>query len=328
MNEPVLDAPQQAMMDAAAGKSAGTLLREAREAAGLHVGALAVSLKVPVKKLEALEADDLEQLPDAVFARALAATVCRSLKVDPEPVLARLPQLHTPPLQVGSQETPVRLDSRGGGMRMPSFGGLPRSVVYLSALLVIGAIAVSLLPSLQLEGDPTVADAPDGVAIRTVPNLVTQVPIEPLAQAASDTVASTTTTPVTTTTAAVLPAAAASAPADTASAAATPQAAASQAAPAGSAASTADTKVAPAATGGGAIAVFTTREASWVQVVDAAGLVHLRKTMGGGETVSINGTLPLSVVIGRANAIDVMVRGKPFDVQAVAKDNVARFQIK
>ena len=146
MNEPVLDAPQQAMLDAAAGKSAGTLLREAREAAGLHVGALAVSLKVPVKKLEALEADDLEQLPDAVFARALAATVCRSLKVDPEPVLARLPQLHTPPLQVGSQETPVRLDSRGGGMRMPSIGGLPRSVVYLSALLVIGAIAVSLLP--------------------------------------------------------------------------------------------------------------------------------------------------------------------------------------
>ena len=50
--------------------------------------------------------------------------------------------------------------------------------------------------------------------------------------------------------------------------------------------------------------------------------------MGGGETVSINGTLPLSVVIGRANAIDVTVRGKPFDVQAVAKDNVARFQIK
>ena len=65
-----------------------------------------------------------------------------------------------------------------------------------------------------------------------------------------------------------------------------------------------------------------------VQVVDAAGLVHLRKTMDGGETVSINGTLPLSVVIGRANAIDVVVRGEPFDVQAVAKDNVARFQIK
>lgn len=320
MNEPVLDAPLQPMLDADAGKSAGTLLREAREAAGLHVGALAVSLKVPVKKLEALEADDLEQLPDAVFARALAATVCRSLKVDPEPVLARLPQLHTPPLQVGSQETPVRLDSRGGGMRMPSFGGLPRSVVYLSALLIIGAIVVGLLPSLQITGDPTVVDAPDGVTIRTVPNLVTQVPIESPVPAASATVAQSTTADV--------PAASASAPADAASAPA-PQAAASQAAATGATAAAADAKVTtPAAGGSSAIAVFTTREASWVQVVDAAGLVHLRKTMDGGETVSINGTLPLSVVIGRANAIDVVVRGKPFDVQAVAKDNVARFQIK
>jgi cytoskeleton protein RodZ len=129
--------------------------------------------------------------------------------------------------------------------------------------------------------------------------------------------------------AAAAPAATASAAAETA-AAAVAQTAASAAAPAASAATVAaEAKPAPlTATSGGGIAVFTTREASWVQVVDAAGLVHLRKTMDSGETVSINGTLPLSVVIGRANAIDVVVRGKPFDVQAVAKDNVARFQIK
>ena len=74
-----MNEPMAAMPGAVLDKSAGTMLREAREAVGLHVGALAVSLKVPVKKLEALEADDLEQLPDAVFARALAATVCRTL---------------------------------------------------------------------------------------------------------------------------------------------------------------------------------------------------------------------------------------------------------
>jgi len=36
--------------------TAGMMLRKAREASGLHVAALAVSMKVPVKKLEALEA--------------------------------------------------------------------------------------------------------------------------------------------------------------------------------------------------------------------------------------------------------------------------------
>ena len=63
-------------------------------------------------------------------------------------------------------------------------------------------------------------------------------------------------------------------------------------------------------------------------MVDAAGVVHVRKTMAGGETVRIQGTLPLSVVVGRANAIDVAVRGKPFDLAPVTKDNVARFQVK
>ena len=59
--------------------SAGALLRQAREAAGLHVAALAVSLKVPVKKLEALESDRLDLLPDAVFARALASSMWPSM---------------------------------------------------------------------------------------------------------------------------------------------------------------------------------------------------------------------------------------------------------
>ena len=62
--------------------TAGMLIRRAREASGLHIAALAVSLKVPVKKLEALEANRFELLPDAVFVRALAGSVCRTLKID------------------------------------------------------------------------------------------------------------------------------------------------------------------------------------------------------------------------------------------------------
>ena len=92
----------QEAMDAA--KSAGQLLREAREAQGLHVAALAVALKVPVKKLEALEADRLEELPDAVFVRALASSVCRALKIDPAPILEKLPQLNTRVLTQAERE--------------------------------------------------------------------------------------------------------------------------------------------------------------------------------------------------------------------------------
>ena len=69
--------------DTAAPPSAGRLLREARERQGLHIAALAAAIKVAPKKLELLEADRFDALPDATFTRALAQTVCRALKIDP-----------------------------------------------------------------------------------------------------------------------------------------------------------------------------------------------------------------------------------------------------
>ena len=72
--------------------SAGAMLRAHREASGLKPDALAKALRVPLSKLQALEADRLDALPDAMFARALALAICRHLKVDAAPVLARLPQ--------------------------------------------------------------------------------------------------------------------------------------------------------------------------------------------------------------------------------------------
>ena len=65
-NEPVSTAVQL---------GAGDMLRSARESRGMQIAALAVLLKVPVKKLEALESNRFDLLPDAVFVRALAASV-------------------------------------------------------------------------------------------------------------------------------------------------------------------------------------------------------------------------------------------------------------
>ena len=93
---------------AAATPSAGRLLREARERQGLHIAALAASIKVTPKKLELLEADRFDALPDTTFTRALAQTVCRALKIDSAPVLALLP----PPLH-------HRLDHVSQGLNAP-----------------------------------------------------------------------------------------------------------------------------------------------------------------------------------------------------------------
>ena len=81
------------IVEAATPLSPGVIMRSAREKAGVHLAVLSVNLKVSIKQLEALEADQFEHLPEPVFARALAAKVCRFLKIDSEPVLALMPQM-------------------------------------------------------------------------------------------------------------------------------------------------------------------------------------------------------------------------------------------
>ena len=63
-------------------------------------------------------------------------------------------------------------------------------------------------------------------------------------------------------------------------------------------------------------------------MVDANGVVQLRRILATGETVGVSGALPLAVVVGRADVTDIQVRGKPFDLAAVSKENVARFEVK
>jgi len=54
-----------------AGVQAGALLRSYRERARLDLEALAAVVKVPVRRLEALEAGRLDALPEPVYVRAM-----------------------------------------------------------------------------------------------------------------------------------------------------------------------------------------------------------------------------------------------------------------
>jgi cytoskeleton protein RodZ len=133
-------------MAEAAATTAGALLRQAREAQGLHIAALATSLKVPVKKLEALERDRLDELPDATFTRALAQTVCRALKIDAAPVLALLPRADGAMLD--HVDAGLNAPFRDKGARSePALGTVLRQpAVGVVALLAAGALALFFWP--------------------------------------------------------------------------------------------------------------------------------------------------------------------------------------
>ena len=288
--------------------SAGTLLRLAREAAGLHIAALAVSLKVPVKKLEALEADRIDLLPDAVFARALAASVCRTLKTDPGPILASLPQTVLPRLQSQGNIINTPFTAPGQSTRATAWNQLSRPVVIAALALVIGALVLVLLPSAEralLPGDAVRTSVPPPLA---APGTV--VPNDAGAQASlisSPSLAGTNPPN--------LPnppgGPTRSAPADNA---ATPPAAA----PAGESASSVSSNT----------MTFKSQGTSWVEVLDAKRTVQLRKTMVVGEAIGVSGDLPFYVTVGRADTVEVQVRGKPLDLVPLTKDNVARFEVR
>ena len=126
--------------------TAGGLLRRARQARGLHIAVLAASIKVPQRKLESLEADRYEDLPDMTFTRALAQTVCRSLKVDAEPVLALMPQAANQGLAHVRQGLNTPFRERPGRIAPTDWSVLSRPAVWLPALLLLAALLVYLLP--------------------------------------------------------------------------------------------------------------------------------------------------------------------------------------
>lgn len=76
------------------------------------------------------------------------------------------------------------------------------------------------------------------------------------------------------------------------------------------------------------VLLLRARSESWVQVKDSSGAVVLQRNLAAAETVSVSGAVPMSVVIGRADATEVFVRGKPFELAAVSRENVARFEVK
>ncbi|WP_260685266.1 helix-turn-helix domain-containing protein [Variovorax sp. KBS0712] len=128
-------------------KTAGDMLREAREAHGLHIEMVAAALKVPPQKLIALEADDIASLPDPVFARALASSVCRALRIDPAPVLAKLPGAQRAPLAETNRTLNARVVSDTPRWNGGRSGGLPsRALLTVVVLLLIGAGVLFWMP--------------------------------------------------------------------------------------------------------------------------------------------------------------------------------------
>ncbi|MES2101228.1 MAG: helix-turn-helix domain-containing protein [Pseudomonadota bacterium] len=283
------DVPASAAMAPATPTTAGGLLRQARQAQGLHIAALAAAIKVVPRKLELLESDQFDQLPDATFTRALAHTVCRTLKIDPAPILALLPPPKGHRLEQVAEGLNTPFLDRPGRLVPKDFANVSSPVLWIAGLIVVMTVAVYAVPAAWLDFSKAAVTRPR----------------------AADAVAPSVAQPLV---AAPAPDAAASAlPEPTAPAASEPVAV-----------SAPDAVTADAASG---VLQFRTTAQSWVEVIDARGQSLIARVLEPGENVGIDGVPPLKVRIGNVSGTQVTFKGQPVEL-AKSRDNLAKLELK
>lgn len=328
MIEPLPESPGGGAGEPLQPRSAGALLRAAREREGLHLAVLAATIKVSPAKLEALERDRHDQLPNATFARALAQSVCRSLKIDPRPVLALLPQQDAPPLETATGRLNTPFDDRpargdGAGLAWAS-----KPMFIAGGALLLAAVAIGLLPRQWVEGWQ-----PPAAPSASAPSAAQSAGSEPASVAPAPAPVASAALPQSTSTVGPAsegqppPAAvAASAPtaAVTAVVAVSPPAlsAASSLAPATAGA-------VPPAPGGSAASLRIIASApTWIEVVDAEGQSLLSRIVQPSESLSLDGRRPMRVRVGNVAGTSLTFRGQTVDLAPYTRDNVARLELR
>ncbi|MEO8836265.1 MAG: RodZ domain-containing protein [Caldimonas sp.] len=299
-------------------RSPGRLLREARERQGLHIAALAASIKVAPKKLELLEADRFDELPDASFTRALAQTVCRALKIDSVEILRLLP----PP---GGH----RLEQLGEGLNAP-FRERPGTLVqrdgssltvgpafWITGLILVAALAVYFLPPGALDlarwhgnGAVKLSDAGGAASAAVVaPGAIGAGTDAVGITAATSTAASAAASPLASELASTVASGDAQVAAIGSDAAAGPEGRAAEAAT------------------DGVIQVRTSVD-SWIDITDARGRSLVSRVVRPGEVVGLDGEAPFRVRIGNASGTRLSFRGQPMRLESYTRDNIARLDLK
>jgi cytoskeleton protein RodZ len=308
MSENLILAGTESMQEQFASNShvtAGQMLKKARLDAGLHIAALAVSLRVPVKRIEALENGQMDLLPDMVFVRALTSSICQALKIDPAPILEKLPKAVSPRLNrddIGIN-TPIGVS---GSSKDSVLFGLFTSPWFLGIVfLCAGAAGIYLWPKASVLSMPEAASSPKvlpelGVSQAKEVQVITESSVAPNLTASS----SLASTSITSNAAIVV----APLVAETAVVAAT----------------TATSIAAPASE---KLVTFKATGQTWVEVKNASGATVFKKLLNDGESAGTSGATPLTVIVGRADVTQVEVRGKPFNLVPIAKNNVARFEV-
>lgn len=302
------------------GEGAGALLRAARQQQGLHIDALAASIKVPVAKLEALESGRYDALPDATFTRALAQTMCRALKIDAQPVLAQLPAPISPVLERVDQGLNTPFRDKPARLVPSEWVPWRHPAAWAVGLLLAAAAGFVLMPGSWIASWTADEPGADTATVTAQPALRGDREVA--------TAGPSTAVPPAVGDAGALP----SNPTSGAGARVPTAAAADPGSPSGpAAAESAGPAAQPTTTDPGEPAVRGARlrasETTWVQATDGRGQVLVSRLLEAGEVVDLDGARPLRLRIGNVRGAELVYQGQRIDIASRARENVATVEL-
>ena len=267
--------------------SSGKLLRQARQASGLKLTELASSLKVSVEKLEALESDDFSVFPDVVFMRALAASVCRSLGVDSISVLALMPN--------GAQAR-LPLDQESVNTNL-SYKSKNKSFLFFVIGSVFLLISVLFFISKKIDDHYYSLNS----SINYFKGIFFSIDgggfeLNSLDYSGGKNLSNEDQKTILIEN-------------DRKEK------------------SEVNNKISDSKEKYSDGIFFRARNSSWIEVKNKEGVIVLQRTLMAGESIEVSDKFPLFVIVGRADMTDVFVRGLPFDLISLSRNNVARFEV-
>lgn len=318
----------------AGGAHVGELLRLSREAQGLTLDQLANQIKVSSIKLEALEQGRYDALGDSNFTRALAMTVCRTLRMDPAEVLAGLPAARLHALSGGKD--PINAPFRDHGSVPALFDRGHRLSLkallapkWLAPLVFLGTAAIIYALPESIEwpswwgGTETHVEtplAPTEEDAALPPSAMQVAADQALSPAAPDAASVASAPSVGPLEAASTVAAASSASSAPSAASVTASSSLSSVMPVSAPALAATPDVAP-------VQIVLT-DSSWIEVVDASGSKVFSRIARAGESLALQGQAPFRLRIGNASAVQVSFKGQPVSLTGVTRNNTARVELK
>ena len=271
----------------------GAMLRNRRIELGLSQSDVANTVKLPPRRIEAMEAERWDELPDGPYLRGFLRNIARALSLDADTLMARVDESvvrsrdpHN--ILLPASGTRATLPRRSGpGERR---GGRP---------LVAGAIGFALIAALIAWSGTDSFERAMGGGRKLVDSVTASAPASaPPAESVSEPVAvaaSTESVPAPT---------AATTPADTPAAASPP----------------------PAVADATALR-FQFKEESWVEVRSADGKVLLKRLNAAGSEQTVDGTGPFTLIVGNAKGVALEFRGQAVDLSPYTRDSVARLTL-